>query len=1000
MQSLKPLLRIVVVLTVFTQYTSSQFEFVGSVPSNMRGSFHETPLGSVVKTNNSLFYLSRIYRNELYAIKETSNRPVLIKSYKPRRIYRNMYEHNDNLFFITTNSSGSGEIKIHKCNNNYEISELAQHDSGISFNITKAINDIIYYTVKENNLFRFYKFNLSNEQLDTLYESSKEIKLIEASNEGLIFIEKVTSQQTKLVFLDNNGTDQVLSTGYFIASFSSWNNNLQVKTSDSLNWYVKLLNDDGTFDVFRVKKDNLEIKSISSLNILEIHPKIANHYFTLLEGNYNPYYLSQIDSDTLELLFQFNLKSDLTPSNYSFYLESAKKGIYSIHDINYGLELGALDVDDSIKRIQDLNQGKFSAIPFRSCSVGGHPSYSTKFFEHNNHSYAFLSNGNDEYVYLYEVFNDTLISLSKAPEFNVSRARIIAFDDYIYYITLNTVSNENQIYRWKWDSSLDQQPSQEEFNNLTWYSELGFNREDRPCPGNANNMRSQNVIYDDSGNLFISFINNQYGGLHPKSLVYDLKNKTYVPNSLSDVYAKYDAYGELKWLRGIGSKYKFFDSYDQFTINQDGEANIFGVFHSNGYFDTDTIQVTGSHRYWAKLDSETGDVLEVKPLYQTTFVDDPEFFRVKADIDGNFYISGKYNNFELDLNDTLLVSDWEHQSFLAKYDSNGNVIWARNVLTNWTDFIGNIRNIELNQQKKEILVFSSQNRTFSCNNDNWGGVMIIYDFDGKEKRRLVLTGKNQHHNGISSQLNNDKVMIKGVVSGTISTDIYEYSTPIGDDCYELSEYTIIYDKKQNRVVSARVTTDNNGIIPIAVRQDGNYKYFMGKDFNTNKVVFQRYDLEGNYLGMKTINQIANRVNFDVQNNLFTLIGPNFSSDKELKVVDTWRYSDVNSVLKFQINNWNQNPIEDTPMNIKFIEEDLGLNIYPNPFNSFFEVNFQDIENEFEYYQITNSLGQIIQEGKVLKQNFMRFDLSHEKQGLYFLSLFGENERKTVKVIKL
>ncbi|RYM34555.1 T9SS type A sorting domain-containing protein [Brumimicrobium glaciale] len=984
---------------LITQTCLSQFEFMGTIPNDKRGNFHLNESNSVIKTSSALYYLSRDYQRQLFALKEGQKEPKLVKDFGYDKIYSTFYSYGENVYFFTQDDF-PGPLRLFKCNENQEVTEIYSQYVDQGMRDFQQHNENLYYRTKQDNSNKIFKYNTDLKELDTVYQSNKNLVLLDVNDNGILFSERQFSNLVELIFLDQTGNRVVLYQGVFGERSNPYLRSELIESSDNFNWYFRNVDSDSTSKTIQINKSTLQTSIISASNIVEIHPTTSNRFNVVIRTNTNNFLNAEMVNDSLILGDPKVIVNEQQSTLSSFNLESAKNGIFSMADIIYGIELGVVNQEDSIQRITDLNEGKFSGVPFRSCETGGHPNYSVQVFTHNQKDYAFLSNGNDNYIYLYEVRPDTLISLSKAPDYNSAQTRILLYDDYVYYITENNFTQLNQVYRWKFDSTIDTQPTERSFDSLTWYTEIGNDRETRPCSSYQNGLHSQNTIIGDDGSTYLSYVNLHWSGAAFDNVVYDFASRKSEKNRFSDVYAKYDKYGELQWLQGIGSTNKLFYIYDQFTLDSNGDVNIFGYFFKNGYFGQDTIEKDGSNRYWAKLNGETGEVLNVKSLYETTFIDNPEFFKVKADKEDNFYLTGKYNSYELDLVDTVLISDWDHQSFIAKYDNEGNLIWARNVLTNWNDFIGEIRSIELNEETKEILVFCSQNKTWSCTTDSWGGVLLVYDFDGNEKQRLVFSGNSLHYNGLATQLSDNKILVKGLSSGAIRSDIYEFQNDFRNDCYEVSEYSIIYDPLQNRVVSANVTTDNNGMIPLLVKQDVNFIYFMGEDFHSGKVMIQRYDLEGNYKGKKLINQIAYQATFDVKDNSFVLIGSNFSADKNYPIADIWRHSDVLSILKFEINDWDLTPQTIRPMDIRNIDADLGINVYPNPFTSTFEINFQDIEMQFEKYEISNAMGQVIKKGNILDQNFLKIDLSDQRHGVYFIKVFGANESKTAKLIKL
>ena len=156
-----------------------------------------------------------------------------------------------------------------------------------------------------------------------------------------------------------------------------------------------------------------------------------------------------------------------------------------------------------------------------------------------------------------------------------------------------------------------------------------------------------------------------------------------------------------KWANSIGNTTTD-KSYD---ITTDGSGNVYitGEFSGTADFDpgtgtADLISNGSADIFFAKYDS-SGNYLWAKNIGSSSF--DDRSSGIITDSIGNVYITGAFRgtaDFDPGAGTTNLTPIGWYDIFIAKYDSSGNYIWAKNVgSTNWdesfdiaSDAIGNV----------------------------------------------------------------------------------------------------------------------------------------------------------------------------------------------------------------------------------------------------------------------------------------------------------------------
>jgi len=182
------------------------------------------------------------------------------------------------------------------------------------------------------------------------------------------------------------------------------------------------------------------------------------------------------------------------------------------------------------------------------------------------------------------------------------------------------------------------------------------------------------IAVDNSGNVFLF---GSYGshylnfGSNTLTNVGPLGYNNHCPNDIFLV--KYDCSGNVLWAISMGGTNRDFAN----SIAVDASGNIF----ITGYFDSPTLSFGNTtltnagggglfDMFLAKYDTN-GNALWAKSAGSTG---GDKSNSVAVDLAGNIYIGGWYNSSTINF-DTISLSNTG--LFLTKYDTNGNVLWAK-----------------------------------------------------------------------------------------------------------------------------------------------------------------------------------------------------------------------------------------------------------------------------------------------------------------------------------
>jgi len=183
------------------------------------------------------------------------------------------------------------------------------------------------------------------------------------------------------------------------------------------------------------------------------------------------------------------------------------------------------------------------------------------------------------------------------------------------------------------------------------------------------------------------------GGYYVESVKFGATKLTCPIQTIGSFFTKYDSTGKLLWTQGSQiNDPGTFQNQNMAKIyatatDQAGNSFITGYFHDSVSFGSNLL-VTNAYQYG----NADGDVFLVKysPSGNVLWAESPATVSetaaggssVTTDSFGNSYITGPFWDTLVFGSYTLLTNYWESQVrgvsfYLAKYDSNGNVLWAK-----------------------------------------------------------------------------------------------------------------------------------------------------------------------------------------------------------------------------------------------------------------------------------------------------------------------------------
>ncbi|MBI2968101.1 MAG: T9SS type A sorting domain-containing protein [Bacteroidetes bacterium] len=195
--------------------------------------------------------------------------------------------------------------------------------------------------------------------------------------------------------------------------------------------------------------------------------------------------------------------------------------------------------------------------------------------------------------------------------------------------------------------------------------------------------RSYCIAIDDAGNIYLTGNYRDSVDFDPGPGVAKLP-----PAGNDDIFiAKYDPDGNYMWAKGMGGLQGDYGQY--LSLDDSGNVYVTGTFSSVAEFDPgpDTALLTsagGADIFFAKFDS-SGNYLWAKGIGSTG---PDQSYSIAVDTLQNVYLTGNFlstADFDPGSGSATILTMGGNDIFFAKYDPDGNYLWAKGIGSASTD---------------------------------------------------------------------------------------------------------------------------------------------------------------------------------------------------------------------------------------------------------------------------------------------------------------------------
>ncbi len=519
--------------------------------------------------------------------------------------------------------------------------------------------------------------------------------------------------------------------------------------------------------------------------------------------------------------------------------------------------------------------------------------------------------------------------------------------------------------------------------------------------GGVSQDYSNSVTADGNENVIIT------GNFDSFSITFG--TMTLVNSGGSDIFiVKYDNFGNVLWAKNAGGTSN--DIASDITTDLNGDILVTGYFMSSTIlFGSTTLYNTGDNDMFIVKYDSLGNVKWAKSMVGNSL---DKSTNVASDMAGNIFVTGLFASDTLSLSTTNLINIDGQDMFIAKFDLNGNLLWAKNVGGSISSsFLNNVwgNSIETDLSGNVVAagLFMSQTVTFGSttlvNNgaldvflvkyDGFGNVIWAKNFGGNDEESITSCAIDKNGN----------IVITGYFySPNISFGNQTLLNFAGRDMF-----VVKFDSAGN-VMWAKSAGGNFDDVGCSVAIDSSSDIFITGNFSSSTLIFDtdslvkggaqdlfiaKYDTLGNVLWANNTSSVGG----------FTYLYSNcITSDNDGNLIITGSFTSTNLTFGTTLlsNQGNSDlfvaKLDDLVNEIQNYHTSNYSVIFPNPAKNSFVIDSKDIRSSsVSIFDIT---GKLIHSKDILYNTKTEISIEDLLEGVYLVQINHLDFIETKKLI--
>jgi len=961
----------------------SIFSFSQNLEATFEGNFSSA---SILKNGDSYYHLNHIGTQLLQIdYKNAEIKPWDLSLYQ-NQIFETMII-KGNVVFINKNRN-----RIIQCDEHGNVLKTLSINGYSNFKNIKEINETVYFIARNNSGYQFiFRSNTSFTEVDSILSLANisdytidDHTIYVTSIDGIYKKSLTNPLDEKQFSLPENFENPNIIYGvknnkmFFL--LSKRNNNFY----GSL--YTLDMNNGNFRELINHTKYNMEMIFDSAFFYFYKSNKYPETYFEFpfaVKGN--------LDNDQIDFILEPKY-----PDNYFIHL---KENFFLVHRENTGLEIATLE--EGSLTVNELNIGPGG-------SIGSHLKNIATYKDEN---YSILTNGNDQYQYLYKILEDGKYQCIQRFPGSENYFGLHIMDDKLFYIDFESDVNPKNYQLWSLDiEEKEIQPSIEE-KNTGWYRQIYF----------ANGIVEFNTSFIPRKT---KILNNKEvvvlieKGFEQDRNIYDNKNYDSDQKAGKFILIKYDSAGNRKWVSNLGN----YDSDCQidFEIDKDNNLVLLGRFTFDFPINNEVFHNINfsnlNKTFIIKLDGISGEMLWKRQLFQSSLSDRFNPQRLLITELNDISIIGTYTVENLKIQNMSVIKENFRENVIMNFDKKGDIKWLKNFNTSIHD--RHMNNYLFQQDAHSENYMVAQNTDWfhnwtKCKKSSSDVLIHQFDLSGNAIKSHIL--KSDDRLSVTAGTFNEKgdFLGYGFLRGELNTPNFHYETPISNDCNIYNGFTFMIDKTSNSIIKLTVSKERRINIFDAKYHNGHI-YAVARIYNApgnndgKEYRILKFDNQGNFIGSKIICkntriEVNNNVSFDINNEVIAVAiqePTNYASRKIFNQLFTPERAPYLGLIYTTDSDWDTETQFFTE-----IKPDLSaiygeFKIYPNPTFDRITIALPENNEPYQRYEIYDLKGSVLHQGHLNSQLIQNLNLSHLQPGIYFIRCFSESKQITAKVIKM